>query len=158
MKNKNEKFDRDVQQECQRDQERLEQIMASVLPLAQGLKAQNLPDQNATEMLTCRVPRDQHQALKAWCETENIRLSDWVRSRLYDTPLPPKNRPQSGPRPSQLDRQVIIELNRMGTNLNQLTRRLNSQPDSSVKSGDRQLLQTLLETLNQIQTRLNSSL
>jgi len=152
------KFDQDIEQEHQRDRERLKQIMAPVFPLVQGLQAQNIPEQNPTEMLTCRVPRDQHQALKVWCETQNIKLSDWVRSRLYNTPLPSKIRPQSGPKSSQLDRQVIIELNRIGTNLNQLTRRLNSQPDSSVKSVDRQLLQTLLETLNKIQTRLNSSL
>lgn len=124
-----------------RDQEALEALFAPILPAAKP----------KTELLSCRVPCEKNQALKHWCEAQGGSLSDYVRSRLYNEPLPQ-------PRPRQeattLDRQVLIELNRIGSNLNQTVRRLNRQNAPRLNLNDRAVLNQLLQTLNAIKEQL----
>ena len=119
----------DLDSERQRDQVQLEQLLAPVLP---PLVVE------ATTMLSCRVPAQPHQALKAWCQLQGIPLSDYVRSRLYDQPLPQR---QPKRFVSPLDRGVLVELNRLGNNLNQTVRRLHRQDHPRLSDSDRQLLQ-----------------
>ncbi|UBF30761.1 hypothetical protein K9N68_39895 (plasmid) [Kovacikia minuta CCNUW1] len=120
----------------------LRQLMAPILPPLL---------EPETEMLTCRVPAKEHQALKAWCQEQGLPLSDYVRSRLYDRPLP---RRQPKERLSSLDRQVIVALNGLSTSLNQTVRRLNQQDSPELTESDRQLLQILQTQLKEIQTQL----
>ena len=131
--------------ERQRDQVQLEQLLAPVLPPL---------IQEETTMLTCRVPAQPHQALKAWCQSQGIPLSDYVRSRLYDQPLPQR---QPKRFVSPLDRGVLVELNRLGNNLNQTVRRLNRQDNPGLSDSDRQLLQALQTQLQDIRAQLAAS-
>lgn len=131
--------------ERQRDQAQLKELLAPVLP---PLIAEE------TVMLSCRVPAEPHKDLKAWCEEQGLSLSDYVRSRLYDQPLPQR---QPKRLMSPLDRGVLIELNRLGNNLNQTVRRLNRQDNPGLNDSDRQLLQSLQVQLQDIRTKLAAS-
>ncbi len=132
----------DPDSEHQRDQAQLEQLLAPVLPPLM---------QAETTMLSCRVPTQPHQALKAWCQAQGIPLSDYVRARLYDHPLP-QRQPKRFVTP--LDRGLLVELNRLGNNLNQTVRRLNRQDNPGLNDSDRQLLQTLQTQLQAIRAQL----
>jgi len=132
----------DLDLERQRDQQQLEALLASVLPPL---------IQEETTMLSCRVPTQPHQALKAWCQSQGIPLSDYVRSRLYDQPLPQR---QPKRFVSPLDRGILVELNRLGNNLNQTVRRLHRQDSPKLNDSDRQLLQALQVRLQDIRAQL----
>ncbi|MBD2092577.1 hypothetical protein H6F67_22265 [Microcoleus sp. FACHB-1515] len=131
----------EAEQERQNDLIELEKMFDGILPA----------QQDDLEMLTCRVPRQKNQALKSWCKDNNISFADWVRARLYDAPLP---RAKPAKRTSTLDRQIYIELNAIGVNLNQAVRRLNSQELPRLSLDDRNLLDHLLKKLNEIQQKL----
>ncbi|PSB33909.1 plasmid mobilization protein [Stenomitos frigidus] len=120
----------------------LEQLMAPVLPPLL-----------ATERLSCRVPSKEHQALKVWCKAQGLPLSDYVRARLYDQPLP--KRPHKE-RVSPLEQHVLVALNRLGNNLNQTVRRLYRQEHPSLNEVDRELLQTIQAQLKDIQRQLRT--
>ena len=135
----------DLDSERQRDQSQLEQLLAPVLPPL-------IPEE--TTMLSCRVPAPQHQVLKAWCQAQGIPLSDYVRSRLYDQPLPQRQPKRCA---SPLDRGILVELNRLGNNLNQTVRRLNGSDSPSLKDSDRALLQALQAQLQEIRAKLAAS-
>ncbi len=132
----------DPDSEHHHDQAQLEQLLAPVLPPL-------VPE--ATTMLSCRVPTQPHQALKAWCQAQGIPLSDYVRARLYDHPLPQRQPKRFA---SSLDRGLLVELNRLGNNLNQTVRRLNGSDNPGLNDSDRQLLQTLQEQLQAIRAQL----
>lgn len=131
----------EAEDERQSDLIALESMFDSVLPAA---------TQSKTEILTCRVPSEKNQATKLWCEENGISFSDWVRSKLYDEPLPRK----SLKRVSVLDRQICSELGAIGRNLNQILRKFNSQPLPRLRLDDRHLLEALLKKLTEIREKL----
>ncbi|BAU13052.1 hypothetical protein LEP3755_35880 [Leptolyngbya sp. NIES-3755] len=124
-----------------RDRKALESLLEPILP---AKKPQ-------TELLSCRVPRDKNQALKQWCEDQGVLFSDCVRSRLYDEPLP---QPRPHQKSSSLDRQILIELNRIGSNLNQAVRKLHSRSIPILLASDQKLLAQILQTLDEIKEQL----
>jgi hypothetical protein len=73
------------------------------------------------EWISFRVTPEQKAMLKSACQDRGISVSDWVKARVFDLPLPQSQRIK----PTQINSQAAIALNRIGTNLNQLTRKLN---------------------------------
>ena len=72
------------------------------------------------EWVTFRCTPDQKLLLKSACQDRGISVSDWVKARVFDLPLPQ-------PRRVKLPYATIqnaIAVNRVGANLNQLVRQL----------------------------------
>lgn len=69
--------------------------------------------------ITIVFDEDQHAKLKALADECNLKLATWVRYSILkmEHPKPPV---------SKINQQTYIELNRIGTNLNQLTKNLNT--------------------------------
>ena len=118
---------------------RLEELLDPVLP---GVR------NSAETSLTIRLPASLKESLRVEAEARGLNLSDYARSKLFDEIAPIRRRPQR--QVSGLDRSLLIELRRIGINLNQAVRKLNSQKQPSVNQADRQLLQTLLDVLQKV--------
>jgi hypothetical protein len=126
-------------------QPELSELEAILLPiLSKGKRRKTTP-------LNLRIPT----ALKATLESESaaqgMSLSDYVRIRLSNT-VP--SRPRIRPRRNTIERQVLVELNRIGVNLNQIARRLNSQEAATLTRFDQQQLSQLLSLLETLQQQI----
>ncbi|WP_262708113.1 MobC family plasmid mobilization relaxosome protein [Sunxiuqinia elliptica] len=105
----------------------------------------HLPDtEKRNEMLIIRITREEKIRLKSLTKRGKFAcMSDYIRSRIF----------------RQLDRKVIsldenandqlksldYELNKIGVNLNQLSRRMNSFAGYRIDDNDRQLLKRAFE-------------
>lgn len=112
------------------------------------------PDINdATETtITVRLSVALKESLRQNAEARRLNLSDYVRVKLAGDSLP-KRRP-SKPRISPIERELLIELNRIGSNLNQAVRKLNAQNNQGF--ADRQILTDLLSAIQKIELALSS--
>jgi hypothetical protein len=124
----------------------LEELLEPVLPRAE--KA------NETKM-TVRLSDSLKELLKAEAEARGLSLSDYTRSKLSSEIVP---RHRTRQRVSRIERGTLAELNRIGSNLNQIARRLNSRDQSRVNQADRQLLAKLLEKLQEVKLSLDSEI
>ena len=131
--------------EFDRDLKHLENLLDPALPEAKN---------RGETTITIRLPIALKHSLKAEAEARGLNLSDYLRSKLSGETAPILRRPQ--PRISSIDRGLLVELSRIGTNLNQAVRRLNSQSQPRVSQADRQLLLRLLETVRKVKTALTS--
>ncbi|GAQ00197.1 plasmid mobilization protein [Leptolyngbya sp. NIES-2104] len=131
--------------EFDRDLKHLEKLLDPVLP---GAKKES------ETKFTIRLTDSLKESLKAEAEARGINFSDYVRSKLSGEtpPIRRRNRRQV----SRIDRSLLVELNRIGINLNQAVRRLNSQAQPRVSQADRQLLSQLLEKLQAVELALIS--
>lgn len=132
----------DIAIERSQDLAHLEELLSPILPTVQEDEAK----------LTVRLPVSLKETLKVDAEARGLNLSDYVRLKLSDSvlPLSRRSRPQVG----TIERGVIVELNRIGVNLNQMMRRLNSQKTSKANVTDRQTLTQLLDTLRRVELAL----
>lgn len=108
-----------------------------------------LPDsEKRNQKLIIRVNREEKQRIKALTKTGNYPcMSDFIRVRIF----------------RKLDRQILsldeqtneqlkvldYELNKIGVNLNQLSKRINSFAGYNVDDSDRQLLKQAFEMMTQ---------
>jgi len=114
----------------------------------------NLPavDNVPETTMTIRLPVALKESLKGTAESRKLNLSDYVRARLTGDSLP--NRRPLKRQVSHIERDVLVELNRIGINLNQAVRKLNTHNDSSF--ADRQMLTDLLGVIGRIELALTS--
>ena len=128
--------------ECDRQDtlKHLEELLDPVLPEAKNV---------AEASLTIRLPASLKESLRVEAQARGLNLSDYARSRLSGETAPIRRKPQR--QMSELNRSLLIELNRIGTNLNQAVRKLNSQKQPSVNQADLQLLRTLLNLLQKVE-------
>ena len=104
------------------------------------------------DWVSFRCTPEQKLMLKSACQERGISVSDWVKARVFDLPLPQ-------PRRVKLPYATIqnaIALNRIGVNLNQLMRKL--KQDEFVE--ETRLMQCIAETqalLQQVQVELSST-
>jgi len=131
--------------EFDRDLKQLEELLDPVLP---GAKKED------ETKLTIRLPDSLKKSLKAEAEARGINFSDYIRSKLSSESTPTRRR--SRRQVNRVDRSVLVELNRIGINLNQAVRKLNSQTQPRINQADRQLLAQLLEKLQAIEFALMS--
>ena len=73
------------------------------------------------EWVSFRCTPEQKMLLKSACQERNISVSDWVKARIFDLPLPQPRRVKL----PYATLQNAIAVNRVGVNLNQLMRKLN---------------------------------
>ena len=71
--------------------------------------------------ITIRLTEEEKERLKKMAEAEGLTISDFVRKRLAGVRL--RRKPQT--EEARLKREWLYELNRIGTNLNQITRAVN---------------------------------
>lgn len=131
--------------EFDRDLKHLEKLLDPVLP---GAKKEN------ETKLTIRLPDSLKESLKAEAEARGINFSDYVRSKLSGESTPVRRRAQR--QVSGIDRSILVELSRIGINLNQAVRKLNSQTQPRINQAERQLLTQLLEKLQAVEFALIS--
>lgn len=135
----------EIEAERQSDLKSQKELLNSVLP----------EDKNDVETtITIRLPASLKEALKADAESRGINLSDYVRVKLSAQSLPIRRRPRQ--QVSRVERGLLVELNRIGINLNQAVRKLNSQEYPQVNSAERQIFTQLLEMLQKIELALIS--
>ncbi|MBE9182446.1 hypothetical protein IQ268_28255 [Oculatella sp. LEGE 06141] len=132
----------DAELDRPRDLTHLEALLNPVLPPANN---------EADTTLTIRLPASLKVTLKSEAEARGINLSDYVRLKLSGAALPMRRRRQPI---HWLERSVLIELNRIGINLNQSVRKLNSQEHPRENTADRQMLTQILEALQNVELAL----
>lgn len=128
----------------------LEPALSEVAPGRTHKRTQKRTHDNA--ILTLRLSLPLKEALKAAAAAQGLSLSDYARLKLSDNASPKRRRVR--PPVSNVNRRVLIELNRIGVNLNQRLRQLHRQDIVDVTQADRQLLQHLLEVLGTIQQQI----
>jgi hypothetical protein len=129
--------------EFDRDLKQLENLLDPVLP---GAKKEN------ETKLTIRLPDSLKESLKAEAKARGVNFSDHIRSKLSGESAPIRRRAQR--QMSGIDRSLLVELNRIGINLNQAVRKLNSQTQPRINQADHQLLAQLLEKLQSVEFAL----
>ncbi|MCW0481361.1 plasmid mobilization protein [Gaoshiqia sediminis] len=109
----------------------------------------HLPDkEKRNEMLIIRITREEKIRLKSLTKRGKFAcMSDYIRSRVFK---------QSDRKVISLDEEANIlfksldyELNKIGVNLNQLSKRMNSFSGYRVDDNDRQLLKQAFEMMRQ---------
>ncbi|MBE9030466.1 plasmid mobilization relaxosome protein MobC [filamentous cyanobacterium LEGE 11480] len=115
--------------------------MSLVDRLAQQLDALS---GDRTEKVTVRLTRAERKQLEQRCG--GIRLSTYIRAGLFDYPMP-KPRVTVPP----INRQVYVELNRIGVNLNQQTKLINALRVDEMPGAVKEYAATLAELQQQIQ-------
>lgn len=96
----------------------------------------------AMATISIRLTLEQKQELIARCKARGIKVSTWVRWRVFDSPLPHPKREIPAP-----NRELALELNRIGGNLNQITRSRNFGK-FALDEQDKQILTALQATLD----------
>ncbi|AGA76722.1 plasmid mobilization relaxosome protein MobC [Echinicola vietnamensis] len=90
---------------------------------------------------TFRMTEEEVRVLGSLCEVASMPAADVVRACVF------KNRLPKG-KVAKLDRQTYVELKRIGNNINQIAKQLNSKFE--VPSGRMKAIDALSEKLNQI--------
>jgi len=94
----------------------------------------------AMATLSIRLTPEQKQELIARCKARGIKPSKWVRWRVFDLPLPHPKREIPA-----TNRELALALNRIGGNLNQITRSRNFGK-FALDEQDKQILTALQAT------------
>ena len=111
------------------------------------------PDEKREITITSRVSAAEKARLEQRCS--GVVQSDYIRARLFDYPLPHPKLVIP-----EVNRQVIYELKKIGNNLNQQTRAINtavsigSQPLTNEVSGYLETIKELLALLEQTRQSL----
>jgi hypothetical protein len=77
-----------------------------------------VPDEERCSRIAVRLTINEHIALRERARTAGLTMAEFLRRRCFDVPVvPPK---------ATADARMLTELNRIGVNLNQLTKRVNA--------------------------------
>ncbi len=126
--------------ERRNDFDALEALLAPILPKI---------EEQADTTITIRLPVSLKESLKAEAEARGMNLSDYVRLKLSDQSL--LSRRRAHPPVGSIERSLLVELNRIGINLNQAMRKINSCKTSHV---NHQILVQLLQIIERIESAI----
>jgi hypothetical protein len=99
-------------------------------------------------MLLIRVSQDEKQRIKALTRSGGYPcMSDYIRNRIFRRQ--DKKTITLDKNTSQQLRQLDYEINKIGVNLNQLSKRMNSFASYNIGDNDRQLLRQAFEMMTQ---------
>jgi predicted DNA binding CopG/RHH family protein len=126
-----------IDTERRNDLDALEALLAPILPKI---------EEQADTTITIRLTASLKESLRAEAEARGMNLSDYVRLKLSDQPLSSRRRVR--PPLGSIERSLLVELNRIGINLNQAMRKLNSSQTSHV---NHQILVQLLQIIQRIE-------
>ena len=99
-------------------------------------------------MLLIRVNKDEKQRIKALTESGGYPcMSDFIRNRIFRRL--DKKTIELDENTSQQLKQLDYELNKIGVNLNQLSKRMNSFAGYNIGDNDRQLLRQAFDIMTQ---------
>lgn len=81
-------------------------------------------NQLKTKRINLWLTKDEYQSLLLLAETSALHLNDWLRKYIFSRQFPPAKM-------SPLTKESIMELNKIGVNLNQLTKLANASKEYS---------------------------
>jgi hypothetical protein len=102
------------------------------------------PSQNLSERITIRLRPEEHARLKRDADIAAVDVATVARAQLLNAPMPKRKYRRSVDHDKLAD--VLVQLGRLGTNLNQIAKVANTNGDLS-QFRDAKLLKNLLEEI-----------